>query len=201
MPAPVNSNQTLIVTHALLIGTTPLIPVPFVDDLAKSFFQRRLFRQLALARGQTFSPKVVSILAEDRGGCLSGCLSMVFLYPIKKVFRKVVFILEWQRAVNLVTQSYYHGYLLNIALSEGWLKPDDQEAATRVRTAIDRAYRGANTHLVKETVRRTFLKSRNLFKDVARRISGRFRAKDAKDAAQNVDQILEQEEPQAEASI
>ncbi|HSE97950.1 MAG TPA: hypothetical protein VLD57_06725, partial [Blastocatellia bacterium] len=74
-----SSNQTVIVMHALLIGLTPLIPVPFVDDLAKSFFQRRLARQLAQSRGRTLSPRAVSTLAEDRGGCLSGCLSTVFL--------------------------------------------------------------------------------------------------------------------------
>jgi hypothetical protein len=198
MPVPEKTNQTLIITHALLIGITPLIPVPFVDDLAKSYFQRRLFRQLAQAQGQTFSPKIVSILADDRGGCLSGCLSTVFLYPIKKVLRKIVFILEWQRAISLVTHSYYHGYLLDVTLKEGWLQTDDEDVAARVRAAVDRAHHRANTRLLRDVVKRTIIKSRSMLKDAARRITSGIRLKGKKAIDE---EMLEQEEPQAEAAM
>jgi hypothetical protein len=196
MASSEKTNQAVIVTHSLLIGLTPLIPVPFVDDIAKSYFQQRLVRQLAEAQGQTLSAKTVSVLGKDRGGCLSGCLGTIFLYPIKKIFRKIFFILEWQRAINLVTHSYYHGYLLDIALREGWLLTDDINAAERARAAIDRSREKANTRLLRDVVVRTFRKSRGLIKEAARRLAAGVKGKKAAD--ENVEKVLEQEEPQTE---
>ena len=57
-------NQTLIITHAVLVGLTPLIPVPLLDDLVKSFIYRRLVELLAFRYKLTLSASEVSILAE-----------------------------------------------------------------------------------------------------------------------------------------
>ena len=44
--------QRGLVTYSVLAGLTPLIPVPFVDDLVKNYFRRRLLRSLAAEAGR-----------------------------------------------------------------------------------------------------------------------------------------------------
>src|SRR5215211_6972994 len=82
--------QHVLVTHAVLTGLTPLIPVPLVDDLVKSYFRKRLVRSLAASAGRALSEEELSALtSEGEGGCLRGCAMTVLVYPLKAIFRKL----------------------------------------------------------------------------------------------------------------
>src|ERR671912_751047 len=101
-------SQRGLVTHAIFVGLTPLIPVPVVDDLAQAYFRRRLVRTLAASHGRTLSAEELDALtSEPGGGCLRGCAVQVVLYPLKKIFRKIFFFLEWKRAADLTSQTYH----------------------------------------------------------------------------------------------
>ncbi|HEX8000478.1 MAG TPA: hypothetical protein VF528_18995 [Pyrinomonadaceae bacterium] len=165
-----SANQRSITMHAVLIGLTPLIPVPFVDDMVKGYFQRRLVRSLALAHGREVNEADVATLTEERGGgCLSGCLGQVFIFPLKMIFRKVFFFLEWKRAVDLTSHSYHQGYLLDYSLREGWLgrTPHARNAAD-VRTAIDEVCRAAPIKPVESAIKISFRQSKSMLKAGAR---------------------------------
>src|SRR5215208_1942675 len=87
-----STNQRQIILHAVLAGLTPLIPVPLVDDLVKSYFQRRMVRKLAAAHRRRLSDADIETLADDQdSGCLAGCLTTVLLLPLKAIFRKIFF--------------------------------------------------------------------------------------------------------------
>ncbi|HEX8354707.1 MAG TPA: hypothetical protein VF611_17500, partial [Pyrinomonadaceae bacterium] len=78
------ARQRTLVTHAVLTGLTPLIPVPLVDDLVKSYFRKRLVRSLAASAGRRLSEEEVDALtAETGGGCLGGCVTTALVYPLK----------------------------------------------------------------------------------------------------------------------
>ena len=68
---PEAGNQKLIITHAVLTGLTPLIPVPIVDDLVKSYFQRRLVREVpdlaarTQALGMGFRDNIIGSGSDD----------------------------------------------------------------------------------------------------------------------------------------
>ncbi|PYT01215.1 MAG: hypothetical protein DMF65_08050 [Acidobacteria bacterium] len=110
-------NQRSLVTHAVLAGLTPLIPVPVVDDLAKNYFRKRLVRRLAAANGRGLSIEELAALTREReGGCVRGCLVAAVVYPLKAVFRKIFYFLEWKRAVDLASRTYHFGYLVNYAM-------------------------------------------------------------------------------------
>src|SRR5215207_10268319 len=110
-------SQHVLVTHAVLTGLTPLIPVPLVDDLVKSYFRKRLVRSLAAAAGRPLTDEESDALAsEGEAGCLRGCATTVLVYPLKAVFRKVFYFLEWKRAVDLTSRTYHYGYLVGHAL-------------------------------------------------------------------------------------
>src|SRR3954464_3929445 len=86
------AQQHVLVTHAVLTGLTPLIPVPLVDDLVKNYFRKRLVRSLAASAGRALSDEELDALASERGGgCLRGCVGTVVVYPLKAIFRKIFY--------------------------------------------------------------------------------------------------------------
>src|SRR5688500_5976683 len=114
MNDPGNSRQNLLVTHAVLTGLTPLVPIPFVDDQIYAYFMRSLVQHLATSQGRTLSGSdITSLAAHPSRGCALGCLGSVLLYPLKRVMRKVFFFLEWKRAVDTISHTYYQGYLID----------------------------------------------------------------------------------------
>lgn len=154
-------NQTLIITHAVLIGLTPLIPVPVLDDLVKSYFYKRLVRSLAASYKLTLTAAEINILAEDRGqGLIRGCLIGVLEYLLKRLIRKLTVVLEWRRAIDIVTRTYYVGYLMDYTFQQSWYVPGDPQRADRLRSAIEGARENANTDLVKRIVQSSFNQSR-----------------------------------------
>ncbi len=181
---PENRHRTLLL-YALLTGLTPLIPVPLADDLAKGPLRRRLVRLLAQAHGQELSGDSVEALAREpssSGGCLlGGCLLQALLYPIKKIFRKVFFFLEWKRAIDLTSSTYHWGYLLNYALQEGLLESSGNgptSPSVRVddlRVAMEKACQEVPLQPVERVVRATLGQSRAVLLSAANRIGAGLR--------------------------
>jgi hypothetical protein len=85
--------------------------------------------------------------------------------------RKALFVLEWRRAIDLVTHTYYHGYLLNHAFKQGWCTPGNPERAVQLRDAIEQARKGANTTLLKRIVQSAFSQSKQLIISAVQQIS------------------------------
>lgn len=160
---PANQSSTII-THAVLTGLTPLIPIPLLDDLVKSYFQKRMVRQLSAAHGRRLSTADVATLTEERGnGCLTGCVWQVLAYPIRKIFRKVLFFLEWKRAVDLTSRTYHQGYLLDYALSEGWLaQPPHAKSAAEIGAAIEDVCRNSPIKPVEAAINLSFRQSKSV---------------------------------------
>ena len=163
---PEAGNQKLIITHAVLTGLTPLIPVPIVDDLVKSYFQRRLVRQLSRAYSINPTEQDLRSLADDpSSGCLAGCLGGALLLPLKLVFRKLFFFLEWKRAADTVSRTFHQGYLLDYALQTGWYP--NQRTAGETRAAIDAVCREVGTGPVERAVSLTLAQSKTTLKSAA----------------------------------
>lgn len=165
-------NQTIIITHAVLIGLTPLIPIPVLDDLVKSFFYSRLIQSLAFRYKLTLSTSEINILAEDRGqGLVRGCLIGTLEYIVKRLIRKLTIVLEWRRAIDIVTHAYYVGYLMDYAFQQGWYVPSDVQHAVQFRSAIEAARMNANTDLVRRIVQSSFNQSRSVILHVVQQVS------------------------------
>ncbi|MFL6336514.1 MAG: hypothetical protein ACJ754_24690 [Pyrinomonadaceae bacterium] len=166
--------QHVLVTHAVLTGLTPLIPVPLVDDLVKSYFRKRLVRSLAAGAGRALSAEELDALASERGGgCLSGCATTVFVYPLKAVFRKIFYFLEWKRAVDLTSRTYHYGYLVGHALRrrEGAPSLLDAHGARAVNEAIEAVCREAPIKPLESAVGGTFRKSKDALSGAAALLS------------------------------
>lgn len=165
-------NQRIIITHAVLVGLTPLIPIPGIDDLVKSFFNQNLIRALASSSNLSLGKDEVAALAEEQGsGCLKGCLIGVAEYYLKRLVRKMSVVLEWRRSIELVTHTYYFGHLLDYAFRQGWYVPGDMKQAVRLRFAIEQAYRGTNTEVVRRAVQSSFDRSRKLVSNAVHQVT------------------------------
>ncbi len=176
-----SANQRQIILHSILAGLTPLIPMPFLDDLVKTYFKRRMVRRLAAAHSQLLGDADVETLSDDKdSGCLVGCLTTVVIYPLKAIFRKIFFFLEWKRAIDTVSHTYYQGFLVEFALAERWLVPAGSIAATDARRVSDHLLQQVNTSLIERAVRGVFSQSKatikkaaNLLKEGMRRLTRR----------------------------
>jgi hypothetical protein len=189
--------QRVLVTHAVLAGLTPLIPVPVVDDLAKNYFRRRLVRRLAAASSRELSDEELVALARERGrGCVRGCLVALLVYPLKAVFRKVFYFLEWKRAVDLTSRTYHFGHLVAYALQPraGGASLVDLCGAAGVGEAIQAVCREAPTRPVEAAVGGAFRQSRRGLSAAAgllarslRRLTGRARDEEVAEAIERVE--------------
>ncbi|MEK6325465.1 MAG: hypothetical protein AABN33_27810 [Acidobacteriota bacterium] len=193
---PEGANQKLIVTHAVLTGLTPLIPVPIIDDLVKSYFQRRLVRELTRVYAITLTEQEMKTLADDpSSGCLAGCLGGALLLPFKLIFRKLFFFLEWKRAADTVSRTFHQGYLLDCALKEGWFP--GHRNAFELRAAIDAVCREVGTGPVGRAVSLTLNQSKATLRSAAnllRRSLQGFPGKPDEDRVARATEAVEAEE-------
>jgi hypothetical protein len=196
------AQQRVLVMHAVLTGLTPLIPVPLIDDLVKSYFRKRLVRSLAAAAGRTLSDEELAGLAsEGGGGCLRGCVGTVLVYPLKTVFRKVFYFLEWKRAADLTSRTYHFGYLVGHALRRRGDAPSllDAHGARAVNEAIEAVCREAPIKPLESAVGGTFRKSKGVLRGAAALLSGSLRRQPPR--PERVAEAIESVEPDEEREL
>ncbi|HEX8117394.1 MAG TPA: hypothetical protein VF521_08980, partial [Pyrinomonadaceae bacterium] len=168
------AQQHVLITHAVLTGLTPLIPVPLVDDLVKNYFRKRLVRSLAASAGRVLSEDELDALVSERGGgCMRGCVSTVLVYPLKAVFRKIFYFLEWKRAADLTSRTYHFGYLVGHALRRRESAPSllDAHGARAVNEAVEAVCREAPIKPLESAVGGTFRKSKGVLRAAAALLS------------------------------
>ena len=196
------ARQRTLVTHAVLTGLTPLIPVPLVDDLVKSYFRKRLVRSLAASAGRALTEEELDALASEReGGCLRGCLVTALVYPLKAVFRKLFYFLEWKRAADLTSRTYHFGHLVGHALrprADG-ASPLDLRGARAVAEAIEAVCREAPIKPLETAVGGTFRKSKGVLRGAAALLTRSLRREPARPA--EVAAAVERIEPEEEREL
>jgi hypothetical protein len=196
--------QRGLAAHAVLVGLTPLIPVPFVDDLAKNYFRRRLVRGLAASSGRPLSEAEAEALLKEGGrGCVAGCLAAVLVYPLKAAFRKLFYFLEWKRAVDLASRTYHFGYLVGYALRprQGGATLVDLCGAGAVNRAIQAVCREAPIKPVEAAVAGTFRGSRRVLRAAANLLASPLRRLRGRARPEEVAEAIEQVGPQEEREL
>lgn len=196
--------QRGLVTHAVLVGLTPLIPVPLLDDVVKNYFRRRMVRSLAAASGRALSEEELDALSSEKErGCLTGCAFTLLVYPLKAIFRKVFYFLEIKRAVDLASRTYHFGYVISYALRprEGGASPLDLYGAQAVGEAAQDACRDAPIKPVEAAIGGTFRKSRNVLRGAAALLAGSLRRVSGRAQPERVAEAIEAVEPEEEREL
>jgi len=155
-----NSNSRTILTHAVLIGLSPLIPIPFIDDLVQDDLERRLVRALADAHGLYLSQDDVEVLSDEpRTPWLERGAKNLVLYPVKKIFRKTFFLLGIKGMIDLAARSWHKGFLFDHAFAQRYCAPAGPHNPVAVRAAIEAVCREIPTTPVEPALRLAFEQS------------------------------------------
>jgi hypothetical protein len=176
--------------------------VPLLDDLVKSYFRKRLVRGLAASAGRPLTEEELNALAsEPEGGCLRGCVVTALVYPLKAIFRKVFFFLEWKRAVDLTSRTYHFGHLVGHALRrrEGAPSLLDAHGARAVNEAIEAVCREAPIKPLESAVGGTFRKSKGVLRAAAALLSSSLRRQPPR--PERVAEAIESVEPEEEREL
>jgi len=169
-------------TFSLLAGLCPLIPLPFIDDWAENVVRRRAVRDALADRGMEATPGDVEILAGlEKGAAAGGCLKRAILFPFVKIFyyvlkkmvRKIIYVLAVNDAAEVATSVLQENWLLRRALAAGELAVPpgqrlDRDAARRLRAAIDAAIADTTTAPIQRAVGKAFRGSRKVLMRAAR---------------------------------
>jgi uncharacterized protein (DUF697 family) len=136
----------IVASHSALAGLCPLIPLPFVDDAVIQRITRRMFQALFAAHGLSLTEPGEQALLARPSGWLRGAATSMALYPIKKLMRKVVYLLAIKDCGEVAASVFHDGWLLAHLLEH---PPhgealSDPEVLRRVREAMLRTYRDSD---------------------------------------------------------
>lgn len=161
--------SAVLLTHTVLVGLTPLIPVPFLDDAVKAVIERRLVRSVASSRSHTLDEPEVRALTEEPGGSLLWSIGKgVVLFPFKLIFRKLFVVLEIKRASDEASKTYHRGLLLDFVLREGMLAPEGVYTPAQVRRAMEAVVAVSSVSPIGRAMAAAFEGSRKGFAKLAR---------------------------------
>lgn len=135
----------IVATHAALAGLCPLIPVPFVDDMVIGAIVDRMNRALFAAHGFRLPAAGAKILRETPANRLRAVATAVALYPLKKIVRKLVYVLAVKDCAEVGSAVFHDGWLLARVLEDARAagdetSPADLDHLRRVRAATLATY-------------------------------------------------------------
>jgi hypothetical protein len=165
-----------VLTVIVLVGASALIPVPFLDDVAKGYLERRLLRAVADNEKMPLSSEEVGrlTLEPSEGCCLMGCLGNLVLYPIKKILRKIFFFLEVKRTIDQSSTALAEAWLFALALRRRlWSPGRDLAEADLLREVIDASCCSQGVKPLELAVSQAFQGAKSTMIDIAGRFSGR----------------------------
>jgi hypothetical protein len=148
-----------IYAEATCAGLTALLPLPFVDLAFEAYFRRRMPATIAKVRRRELAAGARLRLGRGIGRFLSveGCLAIPFgvaRYIVKKIWRKVVYVLAIADATSLVSAYWQRAYLLDHIITVGHARSDVDwmRSATVFEKVIEETDSRPLTGLARQTV-------------------------------------------------
>ena len=157
-----------VLYHSLLIGAALFVPIPFLDERMATFLWKHMVADLAkLHKRNLTREQILALSYQSRFALSDGCL-----FVVKRLFREVLqeilFFLEWRKAINLATDAYYTGYLLNEMFASDEFDPSK---VGQYAVAMQIAKQGVNMKLVQGVFRSHFRSSKGVMTSVAKWLS------------------------------
>jgi uncharacterized membrane protein YeiH len=131
--------QVVLISHSVLVGLTPFIPVPVLDGFVKLTIERRLVVAIAKHRSFSLHPDAVRELAGERTSAFGGIVRSIVKYPFRTMLRKLFIALQVKRASDEASLAYHRAYLVDRALARGLVAPPGEHHSSAVRDAIEKA--------------------------------------------------------------
>jgi hypothetical protein len=135
---PKTAFEPSIYVDATLAGLSVLIPIPLIDWLFETFFERRIPFTIARRRNHKLSPEVISAFRPPQKGWVQSCLGLLLAATvglIKSLSRKIFYFLTIKEATDKVSYHWRQAFLIDYMLLKGHL--DQPETAQLARQAMD----------------------------------------------------------------
>jgi hypothetical protein len=154
--------------YSFLGGVAHLPPLPVIDDWLYNIVRRAMVRDLLTARNVQAGDRSLKILvqAPATGFLQKGCVYTLLLpwravtYTLKRLFRKVFFVLLIKSAADHAVRLFQEGYLIDYAIKSGRLSQEvlagNLVEIKRVRHALDETNRHLNPHAVTNSMQLLF---------------------------------------------
>jgi hypothetical protein len=157
-----------VMYHSILIGAALFVPIPFLDERLAIFLWKHMVSDLAKSQNRNLTKdQLLALSYQSRFALSDGCL-FAARRIFRELFQEILFFLEWRKAINLATDAYYSGYLLNELFAyEGF----DPAKAGRYAVALQKAKQGTNMKLVQSVFKSTFRSGKGVLASVARWLS------------------------------
>lgn len=154
--------------HAVLIGAALFMPIPFLDEKLAIFLWKHMVRDLAKSHNKTLTnDQIVALSYQSQFGLSEGCLFLLWRI-FKEFFQEIFFFLEWRKAINLATDAYYSGYLLNELFA---YESFDPSKSGQYAIAMQKAKQRVNVKLVRGVFRANFRSGKGVLTSVAKWLS------------------------------
>lgn len=182
----------MLLTHAVLVGLTPLIPIPLLDDAVKEAIERRLVRELARVHDLTLSDEDVAALANGPGeGIFLSIAKGIATFPFKLIFRKLFVVLEVKRASDEASRCYHRGLMLDVAMASRAIAPAGPRPPAEVRAAIDQVCSEISVSPMGRAIGGVFEGSKSALEGIGRQLLGRIGVGKTAPTAASVDAAVD----------
>jgi hypothetical protein len=141
MPSPTPPYPT-IQKFAPVVGACALMPLPFVDALLRRAALKAAYRRLLTDAGLDAASPTLRSLLRERTNLALGCLVAIVWWPIKKLFRTIIFVLLVKDALDWTSDAGVRLRMVHRAIERGLL-PDRAEAVGAAIDACARAHLGS----------------------------------------------------------
>lgn len=157
-----------VLYHSILIGAALFVPIPLLDERIAIYLWKRMISELAKSHNRTLTKdQVITLSYQSRFALSEGCL-LLLGQLIKAIFRTVFFFLEWRKAINMATDAYYSGYLLNELFAYDGFDP---AKSGQYVIAMQKAKQGVNMKLVQGVFRAQFRSSKGVLLSLGKWLS------------------------------
>ena len=157
-----------VIYHSLLIGAALFVPIPLLDDRLATFLWKHMVSDLAKSHGRTLTNEQLRALSyQSRFALSDGCIYVIIRF-FTELVQEILFLLEWRKAINLATDAYYSGYLLNELFAwEGF----DPARVNQYAAAMQKAKQGINRKWVQGVYRAQFRSGKGILTSVVKWLS------------------------------
>lgn len=122
----------------------------------------------------------------------------MFVYPLKVLFRKLFFFLEWKRAVDTGARTYAYAFLVEQSLAEDWCT---RVGAPALRAAIDGVLDEVGTKVLERSVRQSLRGSKAALKGAVALLRGAVRGLTRHASRADVERAVESVEVEQERQV
>lgn len=167
-----------IAVLSVLAGLCPVIPIPFVDDLALRFIRKRAI-MAELDKGQVRPGRAQMDVYLQGPTQLMGCLTAVFIYPLKKIFKKIFIFLAIKDCVDAASQTFHELWMIRHAVNTAQLSQADltlePDGLMPLRRAVEATSQQIDTSPVNQVLKKGFSSSKALLRDAGRTLGNTIR--------------------------